>query len=93
VREFHESIIVNPPGTRPEDNIEMNALSLANLEGEWHTYSWENGAPGFKAEHDKETIEWLGKLMSGPDHPGRRWLTKPPNANIHLSHLKAKYSP
>lgn len=92
-REFHESIIVNPPGTRPEDNIEMNALSLANLEGESHTYSWENGAPGFKAEHDKETIEWLGKFMPGLDHPGRRWLTKPANANIHLSHLKAKYSP
>lgn len=38
--EFQETIIINPPGTRPEDNIQANALTLANLSGDAHTYSW-----------------------------------------------------
>lgn len=38
--EFQETIIVNPPGTRPEDNIAVDALTLLNLKGETHTYSW-----------------------------------------------------
>ncbi len=35
-----------PPGTRPEDNIKAEALTLANMKGETHTYSWAEDAPG-----------------------------------------------
>lgn len=38
--EFQETMIMNPPGTRPEDNIQTDALTLANMNGETHTYSW-----------------------------------------------------
>jgi len=38
--EFQETIIINPPGTRPEQNIENDALTFANMKGETHTYSW-----------------------------------------------------
>ena len=40
-----ETIFLSEPGTRPEDNCELAALSLANLKGEAKTYSWENGYP------------------------------------------------
>jgi hypothetical protein len=33
------------PGTRPEDNVELEAYTLANLAGESKTYSWEAGSP------------------------------------------------
>lgn len=40
-----ETIFLSEPGTRPEDNCELAALSLANLKGESKTYSWETGFP------------------------------------------------
>jgi hypothetical protein len=44
--EFHEAIVVNQPGTMPEDNIELDALTVSNMRGETKTYTWtENGAP------------------------------------------------
>jgi hypothetical protein len=38
--EFHESMILSQPGTKPEDNIHTDALTLVNMQGESHTYSW-----------------------------------------------------
>jgi hypothetical protein len=40
-----ETIFLSEPGTRPEDNCELEALTLANLQGETKSYSWENGYP------------------------------------------------
>jgi len=38
--EFQESIVVNQPGTSPDENIELGAVSLANMQGESKTYMW-----------------------------------------------------
>ena len=44
--EWHEAIIINQPGTLPEDNIEPAAMTLANLRGDAKSYRWdENGSP------------------------------------------------
>jgi hypothetical protein len=43
--EWQETIVLNQPGTRPEDNVELAAITLANMNGENETYSWENGPP------------------------------------------------
>lgn len=43
--EFQETIVINGPGQRPEDNIQPDALTIGNMKGETATYSWENGAP------------------------------------------------
>jgi hypothetical protein len=43
--EFQETIIINPPGTRPEDNIATEALTLENMKGEAFTYSWAPESP------------------------------------------------
>ena len=49
-RTDQETIFLNEPGTRPEDNCELDALSLANLKGETKTYSWEKGYPKLDLE-------------------------------------------
>jgi Concanavalin A-like lectin/glucanases superfamily len=43
--EFQETIVINGPGQRPEDNIQPDALTTANMKGETATYSWKNGPP------------------------------------------------
>ncbi len=43
--EWQESIVLNQPGTRPEDNLETAALTMLNMDGASHTYSWADGPP------------------------------------------------
>jgi hypothetical protein len=43
--EWQETIVMNQPGTRPEDNINVDALTIANMKGETATYSWSPDAP------------------------------------------------
>ena len=38
--EWQESIVVNPAGTRPEDNISTDAITVGNMKGEAATYAW-----------------------------------------------------
>ncbi len=38
--EWQETIIVNPPGERPDDDINLDALTIANMKGETATYTW-----------------------------------------------------
>jgi hypothetical protein len=49
--EWHEGILVMGPGQRPEDILEPEALTLANIYGDTHTFSWEQGIP---AEADSD---------------------------------------
>jgi len=42
--QFQETIMFNQPGTRPEDNVEMAALTVANMQGNSHTYLWAKDA-------------------------------------------------
>lgn len=44
---WQETIFLNEPGTRPEDNVELAAATLLNMKGESRTYSWEHGYPKF----------------------------------------------
>ncbi|HIJ67293.1 MAG TPA: LamG domain-containing protein [Planctomycetes bacterium] len=43
--EWQESMMVMSPGQRPDEVLEFEALSLANMEGQTHTYSWEHEIP------------------------------------------------
>jgi len=46
--EFQEAIVLNQPSTRPEDNIALAAITLANLDGQSIDYLWTaEGAPPF----------------------------------------------
>jgi len=44
---WQETIFLNEPGTRPEDNVELEACTLVNMDGESETYTWEHGYPEF----------------------------------------------
>lgn len=44
---WQETIFLSEPGTRPEDNVDLAAVTLVNMKGETKTYSWENGYPKF----------------------------------------------
>lgn len=44
--EWQETIVINQPGTRPEDNINWDALTLENMQGQTATYSWRPKPPG-----------------------------------------------
>ena len=47
---WQETIFLNEPGTKPEDNVELEACTLYNMKGENKTYSWEHGYPTFDLE-------------------------------------------
>jgi hypothetical protein len=42
-----ETIVLCQPGTSPEDNVALDALTLVNLKGESHVYSWAKEMPDF----------------------------------------------
>jgi len=44
---WQETIFFNEPGTKPEDNCELEAITLVNFKGESRSYSWANGYPKF----------------------------------------------
>ena len=45
--------MLNQQGTTPDDNIHLDAMTLANMQGEHKTYSWEDGPPkAFDAPED-----------------------------------------
>lgn len=54
--EFQESIVIIPAGETPEENIHLDALSLANLAGQSKSYAWA-----------QRTATDLAKPR-GPDH-------------------------
>jgi hypothetical protein len=56
--EWQETIVINAPGTRPEDNINLDALTLANMKGETATYTWSPKPPGsFERPHGPGTMD------------------------------------
>lgn len=55
--QFLETIVFNQPGSRPQDTLRLDALTLANLEGASQTYSWEHGYPKFDHGPANATIQ------------------------------------
>jgi hypothetical protein len=57
--EFQESIVVLGPGQRPEDVLELEPVTLANMAGDAHTYSWANGRPRHLPEPARANIAMI----------------------------------
>ncbi len=38
--EWQETIVLNQPGSQPDDNINWDAITLENMQGETKTYTW-----------------------------------------------------
>lgn len=45
VFQFQETIFFNQPGTKPQDNVDMDTLTFLDENGVKATYSWRNGPP------------------------------------------------
>ena len=43
-----EAIVLCQPGTSPEDNVNQDAMTLINMNGDNYTYSWADGPPVFE---------------------------------------------
>ncbi|MCK4252816.1 hypothetical protein KAX97_15325, partial [candidate division WOR-3 bacterium] len=60
-----ESIVLCQPGTTPEDNINLDAMTLVNMDGESYTYSWADGTPEFKSgENPPDPVIQIVNLKS-----------------------------
>jgi hypothetical protein len=46
---WQETLFYNAPGTRPEDNVHLDAYTLVNAEGNQKTYSWATAPDPFPA--------------------------------------------
>lgn len=65
--EWQETIVINPPGSRPDDDINWNAITLENMQGETKTYTWKPKTAG---------------LFTKPDVPARVTGPPDPNIQI-----------
>ena len=55
--EWQETIVINGPGQKPEDNINLDALTLVNMKGESATYTWKpKPAMSFTRPNGPETV-------------------------------------
>lgn len=70
------------PGQRPEDVIELDAMTLANLNGKQHTYSWDKQSPKIRTAGRWERGSYI--------HFGEGFGEIP---NIIMINLKSKYKP
>jgi hypothetical protein len=76
--EFQETIVINGPGQRPEDNIEPDALAIGNMKGETATYSWENGAP----TRNVDKAKWKPFQIVSPVHSSLKAYTGEPTYSM-----------
>jgi len=77
-----EVIALCQPGQRPEDVIELEAMTLANQCGDEHTYSWAEKSPVIRNKGRRE----LGGYIDFGDKLGEK-------PNILLVNLKSKFKP
>jgi hypothetical protein len=55
--QFQETILKSQPGQSPEDILEVEALTLANMQGQTHTYSWKDGIPPYFPKPDGANVQ------------------------------------
>jgi len=52
VMEWQQSEILNQPGTRPQDNVNLDAVTILNMKGQSETWSWRKMYGGRAAGSD-----------------------------------------
>lgn len=80
-REWQDTLVINQPGTRPDDNINWRAITLENMKGETKTYTWKPKSVG--------SFTW----PDAPLGPGEPVVTDPPDPNIQIVNLKSDWKP
>jgi hypothetical protein len=88
--EWQETIVINQPGTSPEDNIALEALTLVNMDGEGRTYSWEEGGPDSFPEPEKPNIQMVN--LKSKYKPFIVFEPDPEISPFNASTIRPKYS-
>ena len=57
--QFQETIFFNQPGTKPQDNVEYEAITFMDMDGNKAGYSWQTGAPASFPEPKFKPIEMV----------------------------------
>jgi len=57
--QLQETIFFNQPGTKPQDNVEYEAITFLDMDGNKASYSWEQGAPKSFPEPKYKPIEMV----------------------------------
>jgi hypothetical protein len=66
--EWQETIVINPPGERPDDDINPDALTIGNMQGETATYTWLPRTSGVLGDlHQPQKID-------KPENPNIQWV-------------------
>jgi hypothetical protein len=55
--QFQETILHNQPGEGGDANVDLNALTLANMQGQTQTYSWAEGVPPYYPQPSGANIQ------------------------------------
>lgn len=78
--EWQQSELINQPGTKPQDNVHLNAATVVNMRGESETWSWEKpyGSMATGSKPIKDGIIQVINLKSAQKHfvigeEGARW--------------------
>lgn len=83
--EFQEAIVINQPGTMPEDNIELGAISLANMQGQSKTFFWTaDGGPEFDEAPEYASIM---KVNLKASYSPFAFVAPPPEDGLITSYL------
>ena len=94
--EWQETIIVNPPGKRPDDDINLDALTIANMKGETATYTWLPKASGVYGDlHQPKSID-------KPENGNIQWvnlkstwkpfeIVSPTHASFEIFHIAKSF--
>jgi hypothetical protein len=77
-----EPAILNPPGKKAEDAVDLSAATLANLQGQSHTYTWDPWPTAVREVKSKKGA----RLANVP-------LDQPAGASIAVLHTKSRYKP
>jgi hypothetical protein len=76
--EWQETIVLHQPGTRPEDNIELDALTWGNMDGESKTYTWKRG------DHDDRKLRNATIQMVNLKAKNKPFIILQPNSRPKL---------
>jgi hypothetical protein len=66
--EWQETIVVHQPGRSPDDDINPDAITIANMKGEAATYTWQPRTIGTYGDLH------MPQAMDRPDNPNIQWV-------------------
>jgi len=76
--EWQETIALHQPGTVPEDNLDIEALTWANMDGEKKTYTWQHG------DRDDKKLQGATIQMVNMKSRFKPYIIFQPNSGLKL---------